>query len=368
MRAAAAVFEKLCTPLNVTEVEIDEPGPGEALVKIVATGVCHTDALARDGDMPFPAPGVLGHEGAGIVEAVGAGVTNVAVGDKVVIGWPWCGRCRNCLEGQPRYCLQLGPLVIAGSRADGTTALRRLDGSPLHSHFFGQSSFASYSICAASALVPVDADADVALLGPLACGISTGAGAVLNALRPFTGSSIVIYGAGAVGLSAVMAARLTPATHIIAVDRLAARLALASELGATETIDVSTGLDPVATVTEICGGPADFAMDCAGNLNVLRQAGDSIGMRGTVALIGGAPAGAAFSMDHQSTLWGKKVVGILGGEGRSESLINTLITLNKQGRFPYDRLIQTFPLDQVNEALEASHRGDVIKPVLRMPQ
>jgi aryl-alcohol dehydrogenase len=368
MRATAAIFEKLCTPLGVTEVEIDEPGPGEALVKIVATGVCHTDALARDGDMPFPAPGVLGHEGAGIVEAVGAGVTNVVVGDKVVIGWPWCGRCRNCLEGQPRYCLQLGPLVIAGSRADGTTALRRLDGSPLHSHFFGQSSFASYSICAASALVPVDADADVALLGPLACGISTGAGAVLNALRPFTGSSIVIYGAGAVGLSAVMAVRLTAATHIIAVDRLPARLALARELGATETIDVSTGLDPVATVAEICGGPADFALDCAGNLNVLRQAGDSIGMRGTVALIGGAPAGAAFSMDHQSTLWGKKVVGILGGEGRSESLINALISLNKQGRFPYDRLIQTFRLDQVNEALEASHSGDVIKPVLLMPE
>jgi hypothetical protein len=108
MRAAAAVFEKLCTPLSVTEVEVDEPGAGEALVKVVATGVCHTDALARDGDMPFPAPGVLGHEGAGIVEAVGTGVTNVAVGDKVVIGWPWCGQCRNCLEGHPRYCLQLG--------------------------------------------------------------------------------------------------------------------------------------------------------------------------------------------------------------------------------------------------------------------
>jgi Zn-dependent alcohol dehydrogenase len=368
MRATAAGFEKLFTPLSVTEVEIDEPGPGEALVKIVGVGVCHTDALARDGDMPFPAPGVLGHEGAGIVEAVGDGVTNVAVGDKVVIGWPWCGQCRNCLEGQPRYCLQLGPLVIAGSRADGTTALRRLDGSPLHSHFFGQSSFATYSICAANALVPVDADADVALLGPLACGISTGAGAVLNALRPPAGSSIVIYGAGAVGLSAVMAARLTAATHIIAVDRLASRLALASELGATETIDVSAGLDPVATVAEICGGPADFAMDCAGNVNVLRQAADSIGMRGTVALIGGAPAGASFSLDHMSTLWGKRVVGTLGGEGRSVSLITTLITLNRQGRFPFDKLITEFPLEAVNDAFAASHSGDVIKPVLRMPE
>jgi aryl-alcohol dehydrogenase len=369
MRANAAVFEKLFAPLSVAEVEIETPGPGEALVKVVASGVCHTDALARDGDMPFPAPGVLGHEGSGVVSAVGDGVTNVSVGDKVVIGWPWCGTCRNCLDGQPRYCLQLGPLVIAGCRADGSTSLRRLDGSPLHSHFFGQSSFASYSICAANALVPVPADVDVSLLGPLACGISTGAGAVLNALRPFAGSSIVVYGSGAVGLSAIMAARLTAAAHIIAVDKLASRLALAAELGATETINVSApDVDPVAVVQEICGGPADFSMDCAGNVNVLRQAADSVGMRGTVALIGGAPAGAAFSLDHMSTLWGKKVVGILGGEGRSVSLINTLITLNAQGRFPYDRLVQKFPLDQVNEALEASHHGDVIKPVLTMPE
>jgi aryl-alcohol dehydrogenase len=318
--------------------------------------------------MPFPAPGVLGHEGAGIVEAVGDGVTSVSAGDQVVIGWPWCGECRNCLDGQPRYCHQMGPLVLAGARADGSTALRRLDGSPLHSHFFGQSSFASYSICAANALVKVAADADVSLLGPLACGISTGAGAVLNALRPLPGSSVVVYGSGAVGLSAVMAARLTAATHIVAVDRLASRLALAAELGATETIDVSApGTDPVAAVREICGGPADFALDCAGNVNVLRQAADSVGMRGTVALVGGAPAGASFSLDHLTTLWGKRVVGILGGEGRSVSLIAALITLNAQGRFPYDRLIQKFPLDQVNEALEASHRGDVIKPVLEMP-
>jgi aryl-alcohol dehydrogenase len=128
MRVHAAVFEKLFTPMSVTEVEIGAPGPGEALVKIVAAGVCHTDALARDRDMPFPAPGVLGHEGAGIVEAVGDGVTNVSAGDQVVIGWPWCGECRNCLDGQPRYCPQMGPLVLAGARADGSTALRRPGG------------------------------------------------------------------------------------------------------------------------------------------------------------------------------------------------------------------------------------------------
>jgi aryl-alcohol dehydrogenase len=367
MRATAAVFEKLFTPFSVADVEIDSPGPGEVLVRIVAAGVCHTDAVTRDGDLPFPPPGVLGHEGAGIVSEVGHGVSNVAVGDKVVIGWPWCGQCRNCLEGEPRYCLSLRQLVVGGCRPDGSTALRWADGSPLHSHFFGQSSFATYSICAASSLVPVAADAPVEILGPLACGIGTGAGAVLNALRPGVGSSIVIYGAGAVGLSAVMAARLTGATTIVAVDRLASRLRLASEFGATETIDVSAaGANPVAAVHEICGGPADFSLECTGIIDVVRQAADSVGMRGTCALIGGAPAGASFSLDHKSTMWGKRVIGTLGGEGRSVSLIGALIALNKQGRFPYDKLITEFPLESVNEAMEASKAGDVVKPVLRM--
>ncbi|MCL2583443.1 MAG: NAD(P)-dependent alcohol dehydrogenase [Streptosporangiales bacterium] len=366
--ATAAVLEKLFTPLSIADVRVDDPRPGEALVRVVASGVCHTDALARDGDMPFPAPGVLGHEGAGVVEAVGAGVTNTKPGDHVVVGWPWCGQCRNCLDGQPRYCLELGVLVTSGARADGSTSLRRADGSALHSHFFGQSSFCTYSVCEANALVPVADDVPLEPLGPLACGIGTGAGAVLNVLRPHAGASVVIYGAGAVGLSAIMAARLSGATTIIAVDKLASRLSLARELGATETVDV-TGLkdDPSRAVQEICGGPADFALECTGVIDVLSQAADSVGMRGTVALIGGAPAGASFTLDHFSTLWGKRVVGILGGESRSTSLITSLIQLNQQGRFPYDRLIQAFPLDQVNEALEASRSGAVIKPVLRMP-
>ncbi|MGH8979396.1 MAG: alcohol dehydrogenase catalytic domain-containing protein, partial [Acidimicrobiales bacterium] len=198
MRATAAVFRALDAPLTIEDVEVDGPRAGEVLVRVVATGVCHTDALARHGDMPFPAPGVLGHEGAGIVEAVGNGVTSVAPGDHVVIGWPWCGACASCLEGQPRYCAQLGPLVIAGSRPDGSTAVRDARGSALHSHFFGQSSFATYAICEARSLVQVPADVPLALLGPLACGIGTGAGAVLQVLRPPLGSSVVVYGAGAV--------------------------------------------------------------------------------------------------------------------------------------------------------------------------
>ncbi|MGH8982168.1 MAG: zinc-binding dehydrogenase, partial [Acidimicrobiales bacterium] len=179
-------------------------------------------------------------------------------------------------------------------------------------------------------------------------------------------SSVVVYGAGAVGLAAVMAARLTGATRIVAVDRHAGRLALARELGATHTVDV-TGAEPVDAVRDICGGSADFALECTGVVEVLRQAADSVAMRGTCAMIGGAPAGASFTLDHQSTLWGKRVVGILGGEGRSAVLIGSLLELWRQGRFPFDRLVTEFALDRVEDAIAASASGDVVKPVLRMP-
>jgi aryl-alcohol dehydrogenase len=366
MKITAAVLPELDAPFEVEEIEVDEPRAGEVLVRIAAAGVCHTDGLAQHGDLPFPAPGVLGHEGAGVVHAVGEGVETVKAGDKVVIGWPWCGACRNCLEGQPRYCYELGPLVGRGGRPDGSTALRRVDGSPLHSHFFGQSSFATFALTNASGLVVVPDDAPLDRLGPLACGIGTGAGAVLNALRPGTGSSVVVYGAGSVGLAAVMAACCTGVTTIVAVDRHSNRLRLARELGATETVDV-TKTDPVEAVKEICGPQlADFSLECTGVIEVVRQAIDSVGMRGTCALIGGAPSGAEFSADHLTTLWGKRIVGILGGEGRSESLITTLLELNRQGRFPYERLITPFPLAELNEALEASYSGEVLKPLLTM--
>jgi aryl-alcohol dehydrogenase len=366
VKITAAVLPELHAPFQVEEVELEEPRAGEVLVRIAGTGVCHTDGITQHGDLPFPPPGVLGHEGAGVVEAIGEGVTSVAEGDHVVLGWPWCGDCRNCLDGQPRYCLNLGQLVAGGGRPDGSTALRRADGSKLHSHFFGQSSFATHAIVRENSLVVVPKDVPIESLGPLACGIATGAGAVFNALGPRIGSSIVVFGSGSVGLAAVMAAKCSGATTIIAVDLHENRLRLATELGATETIDAGS-TDPVAAVQEICGGPADFSLECTGVISVVRQAADSVGMRGTCVLIGGAPAQAEFSLDHLSVLWGKRVQGTLGGEGRSAVLIPALIELNRQGRFPYDRLISTFALDELNEALEASYSGEVLKPVLRMP-
>ena len=335
-------------------------------MRLAATGICHTDGLARHGDLPFPLPGVLGHEGAGVVAAVGDGVREYTEGDRVVIGWPSCGACRHCRAGEPRYCLRLGEAVAGGSRLDGGPALRRADGSPIASHFFGQSSFATYSLTTADALVKVPDGLPLELMGPLACGISTGAGAIFTTVRPDAGAQIAVFGVGTVGLAAIMAARNSPATRIIAVDRHESRLALAASLGATDTIDASAG-DPVAAVLESCGGPADYALECTGVIPVVRQAVDSVGMLGTCVLIGGAPAGAEFTVDHISTLWGKRIVGVLGGGGRSADLIGAIMQLFAQGRFPFDRLVEYFALADVQTALEQSYAGEVIKPILRMP-
>lgn len=366
MRITAAVVDAVSGPFVIRDAELDEPGPGEVLVKVAATGFCHTDGIARDGDLPFPFPGVLGHEGSGTVAAVGAGVTGVREGQGVVIGWPSCATCRNCLDGEPRYCLRLAEQIVGGHRLDGPSALRTPHGAPLASHFFGQSSFATYSLTTANSLVVIPDGLPVELMGPLACGLSTGAGAVFHTVRPQPGCSIAVFGVGTVGLAAIMAARNSPATTIIAVDRHPSRLALATELGATHVVDAS-GTDPVEAIRDICGGPADAALECTGVVAVVRQAVDSVGMRGTAVLIGGAPAGAEFSADHLSTLWGKSIVGILGGGGRSQRLIGTLMDLHAAGRFPFDRLVTTFPLEKIQDAIEASHSGAVIKPILTMP-
>ncbi len=370
MRIQALVVERKDAPFELQEIELGEPGRGEALVRVVAAGVCHTDAITRAGDMPMPFPSVLGHEGAGVVEEVGAGVTQVARGDKVIIGWPSCGECRNCLDGQPRYCLRTGDALVSGRRfkgeLKGQTAYSR-KGKPLNGHFFGQSSFATYSITSAEALVKIPDRVPLELLGPLACGLATGAGAVLNEARPRLGDSVLIVGVGAVGLAAIMAARNSGVTRIIAADVHGNRLQLAQEFGATHAFN-SRSIDLVAGVNKITGSTVDFAFDCTGVIPVIEQLAETVGMLGTLVLIGGAPANARFSLDHLRTLWGKRVIGVLGGGGRSGQLIPALVDLYQQGRFPFDRLVRYYDLANIERALADSKSGEVIKPILRIPQ
>lgn len=370
MRITAAVVEKHGAPFIFEELELAEPGPGEALVRLVASGICHADAIARDGDLPMPLPGVLGHEGSGVIEAIGDGVTQVAVGDHVVIGWPSCGQCRNCLRGEPRYCGRIGEALLGGVRllgpGAGSSAYQRLDGSEIAGHFFGQSSLATHAITLASALVPIDKSLPLELYGPLACGLTTGAGAVFNTARPEPGASLVIFGVGAVGLAAVMAAVNTPATTIVAVDRHPARLDLARRFGATHTVDASSSDNVLDAVRDACHGPANHALECTGVIPVVQQAAESIGMLGTCILIGGAPAGAGFSLDHLRTLWGKRIVGTLGGSGTSAQLIPALIDLHRAGRFPFHELVRFYPFDRTEQALVDSASGAVVKPIIRM--
>lgn len=365
----ALVVEEKGARFVEQELDLEEPGRGEALVRIVASGVCHTDEITRHGDMPMPFPSVLGHEGAGIVERVGEGVTLVAPGDRVIIGWPSCGECRNCLDGQPRYCLRTGEALVSGRRFKGeragSTAYSR-NGQPINGHFFGQSSFATYSITTADALVKVPDETPLELLGPLACGLGTGAGAVLNEARPRLGDAILIVGVGAVGLAAIMAARNSGVTRILAADVHDNRLELAQEFGATHVIN-SRSKDLVTEVRRITGSTVDFAIDCTGVIAVIEQLAETVGMLGTLVLVGGAPANARFSLDHLRTLWGKRVIGVLGGGGRSGQLIPALVELYQQGRFPFDKLVRYYELGDIEQALADSKSGAVVKPILRMP-
>ncbi|MEU6307398.1 NAD(P)-dependent alcohol dehydrogenase [Streptomyces chartreusis] len=360
----AAVVESGGAPFTLSDVELDEPGPHEAVVRMVATGLCHTDLGVASGALPFPLPGVLGHEGAGVVEAVGAAVTGVAPGDHVVLSFTSCGGCRDCRGGHPAYCATWLPLnLIGGRRADGTGTISRA-GEDLGGHFFGQSSFAERALVDERSLVKVDPEVPLASIAPLGCGVQTGVGAVWNVLKPVTGSTVLVLGAGAVGLSAVMAAALTPATDIVAVDRVAERLSLAAELGATHTID-ATGTDLAAALADITGGRgADGVVETTGNVGVLRRGVDALAARGTLVVVGAPPFGTEVALDVNGLLGGKRVVGLTLGDAETQTFVPALVRLVKDGRLPLHRLISTYPFTDIDRAVRDMGAGKAIKPVL----
>ncbi|MFE7271537.1 NAD(P)-dependent alcohol dehydrogenase [Streptomyces sp. NPDC057623] len=360
----AAVVESGGAPFTLSDVELAEPGPHEAVVRMVATGLCHTDLGVASGGLPFPLPGVLGHEGAGVVEAVGPAVTGVAPGDHVVLSFTSCGDCRNCRGGHPAYCATWLPLnLIGGRRADGTGTISR-DGEDLGGHFFGQSSFAERALVDERSLVKVDPEVPLTSIAPLGCGVQTGVGAVWNVLKPVTGSTVVVLGAGAVGLSAVMAAALTPATHIIAVDRVGERLALAKELGATHTVNAAEA-DLGEALAGITGGQgADGVVETTGNVGVLRQGVDALAARGTLVVVGAPPFGTEVALDVNGLLGGKQVVGLTLGDAETQDFIPALVRLVKEGRLPLHRLISTYPFTEIDQAVRDMGAGKAIKPVL----
>jgi aryl-alcohol dehydrogenase len=363
----AAVVRNKGGPFAIETLAVEAPRPDEVLVRMVATGMCHTDIVIRDQVYPVPLPIVLGHEGAGVVESVGTGIRKVAPGDHVVLSFMSCGHCARCAAGEPAYCAKGHPLCFGGAREDGTTAMRDRRAEPVHDHFFGQSSFGTYALAHERTVVKVPKDVPLERLGPLGCGVQTGAGSVINALKVGAGQSFVAFGAGSVGLSAVMAARIVGATTIIAVDVVPARLALAKELGATHAVNAKTE-DVVASVKAITGqAGADFALESTGRPEVVRQAVDALGVRGTCGIVGAAPIGTAASFDMGGLMSpGKTIRGIIQGDSVPELFIPHLIELHRQGRFPFDRLIKFYTLDEINQAAADSESGATIKPILRM--
>jgi aryl-alcohol dehydrogenase len=361
----AAVVESAGAPFELGPAELGDVQPDEVRVRMTASGICHTDLLIREGSFPTPMPVVLGHEGAGVIEEVGAAVTGLGVGDRVALSYGSCGDCAACMTGRPFHCADFFPRNFLATRPDGTTALSR-DGEPLHSHFFGQSSFATGAIVNQRSVTKIADDVPFEVVAPFGCGIQTGAGTVLNALRPQAGSSIAVLGAGGVGLSAIMAAVICGCDPIIAVDVRSNRLDVARELGATHVVDAA-GADPVEAIVEITGGGVDAAIEASGVPGVLRQAVDALAPNSIAMLVGAPPAGTEEPIDTNALLsTGRIVRGVVEGHSVPQVFIPKLIDLWRAGRFPIDRLIRAYDFDQINEAGDAALAGEVIKPVLRI--
>lgn len=366
MKAQAAVLRAASTPLELLEIDVESPRPREVVVRLVSAGICHTDlgviAAATDEQLPI----VLGHEGAGIIEKVGTGVTELSVGDHVVLSYNHCGSCDNCRSGLPMHCRDFIPLNLVGARLDGASPFS-LEGKRILGHFFGQSSWATRIIATELNCVKVDDDLPLALLGPLGCGIQTGAGAVLNTLKPTAGSSIAIFGMGSVGLSALLGAVVSNCETIIAVDIDDARLARATELGATATVNAAAtaAADQIRRLT--AGRGVQFTVDCIGFGDVIRTALESLQTPGVCATVGYQGVPNEITIDHGHLLFGKSLIGVIEGDAIPQQFIPRLLDLFRAGRFPFDRLVDNFPFESINDAIEALHAGKAIKAVLTYP-
>ena len=363
--ASAAVLNKTSGEMTLQPVEVGEPNADEVLIEIAACGICHTDLVIRDGAIPVPMPIVLGHEGAGRVIKIGEAITSVAVGDPVILSYSSCGICSACKSQQPPYCHEFVPRNFGGSRTDGTTALSS-NNKKIHSHFFGQSAFATHLVAPIRNVVKAPSDIPLDILAPLGCGIQTGAGSILNELAVKAGSSVLVMGAGAVGMSAIMAARIAGADKIIALDLSESRLALALELGASDVL--VSGQDSVSELlASINISGVDYILDTAGVPALVNDAVSSLNIRGTIGLVAAYPHEQMMEIDFSTTmLKGQRVQGIVEGSAVPQEFLPKLISYYRQGVFPFNRLIEHFAFSDINDAIEACESGRVIKPVLRM--
>jgi aryl-alcohol dehydrogenase len=362
MRTTAAVVDEQGGPFVLTEVDLDEPRDDEVLVRIVAAGLCHTDLSLRDSLPAEMFPRVFGHEGAGVVEQVGAAVTGLEVGDHVLMSFRSCRACPACAEGAVGYCESSLVLNYMGFRMDGSTTHER-DGKPVYGSFFGQSSLARHALAYADNCVVVDRSLDLTRLAPYGCGFQTGAGTVLNLLQPGAEDSLVVFGCGAVGLAAVIAAQATGCT-VVAVDLTDARLEVAARFGATTVNPTALGEQPVVDrVRELTGGGATYAIDTTAISEVVTQAQQSLRVRGTLVALGlGAEEYAIDAIDLLQN--GKIIRSSIEGESDPLAMLPRLIEMNRTGEFDVDDLVVTYPFEEIDTAIADVLAGRVVKPVL----
>jgi aryl-alcohol dehydrogenase len=353
MQINAALRRSPDSPFTLESIDLDEPRPDEVLVRIHATGVCHTDLTFKS---RVPGPAVFGHEGAGVVEAVGAHVTGIEPGDHVLLSYRSCGECAQCRTGHPAYCSRGALLNMSGGRADGTATLSQ-NGTRLFGSFFGQSSFAQYALAAADNVVVVDPSVDLTIAAPLGCGFQTGAGAVLRVLTPEPNSRLVVFGAGGVGLAAVMAAKAVGVEVVVVVDPVASRRDKAVELGATKAVDPTT--EDFATVVR----GATHALDTTGVPEVVATALEALESRGVLVVVGLGARHA--TIDIRDLMYsGKTIRGCAEGDASPSEFIPELLALHEQGRFPIEAIVRRYDAVDIEKAVADSRSGSAIKPVL----
>ena len=366
MKITAAVVHERSGPFTIEDLDLCDPRADELLVEVVASGMCATDLHGRDAYYPTKFPKVFGHEGAGIVRAVGGAVTKFKPGDHVVMAYPWCGECPNCKSRRQSYCLHAFDLKMNGTRADGSI-LHSKNGKPVYSAFFQQSSFGNFTIANERFAVRVRSEAPLEHVCALACGGQTGAGAVLNVMKPHAGDSFVVFGIGTVGLSGLMAAKICGCDPIIAIDVHDHRLSLARELGATHTINHRSNNDVVAEIKSITGVGARYTLETSALSDVFREAVEALMPAGMCVLLGSARKGTEVVLEMPFVQNGREVRGVIQGDSVPQEFMPVLVDHILAGRFPVDRLITYYPLTEINRAAQESTSGKTIKPVLRMP-
>lgn len=364
MKANAAVAYRDEPSFRIEQIDIEGPRDDEILVRISGVGLCHTDIVFKSMMADYPMPAVLGHEGSGIVEAVGKNVSKVAPGDSVLMTFRSCGDCDRCKSEYPSYCRTMPSLNYAGRRSDGTSAYTK-DGIPVSSNFFGQSSFSDLAVTYERNVVKIDKDLPLEIMGPLGCGIQTGAGAVMRSLAATPGSSILITGGGSVGLSAVMGAAICNCATIILVEPQRARRDLAREFGATHVIDPTKISDLTEAVRTLLPQGVDCALDTSGVPAVQKAAVASLGSMGVLGLVGISPPQTPVPGEVNSIMtFGQSIKGIIEGDSDPDTFLPELIAHFKAGKLPFDRMVKTYPLSQINRAVSEQHDGICVKAVL----